>query len=278
MRLRLNGELRWAAAEDAGLLRDALGAVPPSGPAGGRSSPTCPTRWSGSCAAGRACTARSRRASCASATAWTSRRCWPGSSAPASWCAASCAPAAREREWCDPEVLRRLRRASLAALRKEIEPADQRALARFMPELAGRRPPPAGRRRASTGCATCSSRCRGSRCPSTCGRRTCCRAAPAPTRRAGWTSCARRARWCGSARARSAGAPARSRCTSARTSRCSARRPAAATPPAEPAHEAIRERLRGGAVLLHRPARRRRRASPPRSSRRRCGTSCGRAR
>src|SRR4051812_647385 len=29
--VRLNGELRWAAAEDAGLLRDALGAVPPSG-------------------------------------------------------------------------------------------------------------------------------------------------------------------------------------------------------------------------------------------------------
>ena len=37
----------------------------------------------------------------------------------------------REREWCDPDVLRRLRRASLAALRKEIEPTDQAALARF---------------------------------------------------------------------------------------------------------------------------------------------------
>ena len=47
--------------------------------------------------------------------------------------AASCAPAAREREWCDPEVLRRLRRASLAVLRKEIEAADQRALAAFLP-------------------------------------------------------------------------------------------------------------------------------------------------
>ena len=30
-------------------------------------------------------------------------------------------------------MLRRLRRASLAVLRKEIEPADQRALARFLP-------------------------------------------------------------------------------------------------------------------------------------------------
>jgi ATP-dependent Lhr-like helicase len=42
-------------------------------------------------------------------------------------------------------VLRRLRRASLAALRKEIEPADQRALARFMPAWQGvDRHPPAG--------------------------------------------------------------------------------------------------------------------------------------
>ena len=56
-------------------------------------------------------------------------------------------PGGTQREWCDPEVLRRLRRASLAALRKEIEPADQRALARFLPALAGRRPPPARRRR-----------------------------------------------------------------------------------------------------------------------------------
>ncbi len=46
-------------------------------------------------------------------------------------------PGGTRREWCDPEVLRRLRRASLAALRKEIEPADQRALARFMPSWQG---------------------------------------------------------------------------------------------------------------------------------------------
>ncbi len=42
-----------------------------------------------------------------------------------------------EPEWCDTEVLRRLRRASLAALRKEIEPADQRALAAFLPSWQG---------------------------------------------------------------------------------------------------------------------------------------------
>jgi len=36
-------------------------------------------------------------------------------------------------EWCDAEVLRRLRRRSLAALRHEVEPVDQRAIARFLP-------------------------------------------------------------------------------------------------------------------------------------------------
>lgn len=42
-------------------------------------------------------------------------------------------PGGSQREWCDPEVLRRLRRASLAALRREIEPVEQAALGRFMP-------------------------------------------------------------------------------------------------------------------------------------------------
>jgi ATP-dependent Lhr-like helicase len=41
------------------------------------------------------------------------------------------------REWCDVEVLRRLRRASLAALRKEIEPAERRAYAAFLPAWHG---------------------------------------------------------------------------------------------------------------------------------------------
>jgi ATP-dependent Lhr-like helicase len=41
------------------------------------------------------------------------------------------------REWCDVEVLRRLRRASLAALRREIEPAQRRAFAAFLPAWQG---------------------------------------------------------------------------------------------------------------------------------------------
>ena len=46
-------------------------------------------------------------------------------------------PGGSEREWCDVEVLRRLRRASLAALRKEIEPTDRRSLAAFLPSWQG---------------------------------------------------------------------------------------------------------------------------------------------
>jgi ATP-dependent Lhr-like helicase len=46
-------------------------------------------------------------------------------------------PGGVEREWCDPDVLRRLRRASLAALRREVEPAEQAALGRFLPAWHG---------------------------------------------------------------------------------------------------------------------------------------------
>jgi ATP-dependent Lhr-like helicase len=41
-------------------------------------------------------------------------------------------PGGSGREWLDAEVLRRLRRRSLAALRKEVEPVPQDALARFL--------------------------------------------------------------------------------------------------------------------------------------------------
>ncbi len=42
-------------------------------------------------------------------------------------------PSGAEREWCDPDVLRSLRRRSLARLRREVEPVDPVALARFLP-------------------------------------------------------------------------------------------------------------------------------------------------
>jgi ATP-dependent Lhr-like helicase len=42
-----------------------------------------------------------------------------------------------EREWCDDDVLRQLRRRSLAALRREVEPVEAAAFARFLPEWQG---------------------------------------------------------------------------------------------------------------------------------------------
>ena len=46
-------------------------------------------------------------------------------------------PGGTEREWCDPEVLRRIRRATLAVLRREVEPAEQAAFGRFLPAWHG---------------------------------------------------------------------------------------------------------------------------------------------
>jgi ATP-dependent Lhr-like helicase len=42
-----------------------------------------------------------------------------------------------ERAWCDDDVLRQLRRRSLAALRREVEPVDTTTLARFLPRWHG---------------------------------------------------------------------------------------------------------------------------------------------
>ena len=46
-------------------------------------------------------------------------------------------PGGRDQEWVDTEVLRRLKRRSLAVLRKEIEPVEQSALGRFLPVWHG---------------------------------------------------------------------------------------------------------------------------------------------
>ncbi len=46
-------------------------------------------------------------------------------------------PGGAEREYCDTEVLRLLRRRSLAALRREVEPVDAVTLARFLPVWQG---------------------------------------------------------------------------------------------------------------------------------------------
>jgi ATP-dependent helicase Lhr and Lhr-like helicase len=51
-------------------------------------------------------------------------------------------PGGAEREYCDPEVLRLLRRRSLARLRREVEPVDPVVLARFLPAWQGLAPSP----------------------------------------------------------------------------------------------------------------------------------------
>ena len=46
-------------------------------------------------------------------------------------------PGGVHREWCDAEVLRTIRRKSLARLRKEVEPVEQRVLARLITRWQG---------------------------------------------------------------------------------------------------------------------------------------------
>ncbi|MFC7401915.1 DEAD/DEAH box helicase [Citricoccus sp. GCM10030269] len=49
-----------------------------------------------------------------------------------------------DSEWCDVEVLRRIRRRSLAALRAEVEPVDQSGYARFLADWHHLAPAPGG--------------------------------------------------------------------------------------------------------------------------------------
>ena len=46
-------------------------------------------------------------------------------------------PDGQEREWCDVDVLRQLRRRSLASFRRQVEPVGAEALARFLPTWHG---------------------------------------------------------------------------------------------------------------------------------------------
>ena len=136
MRLRVGGEERWIAADDAGLYRDAFGAVAPSGlPEAFMADVEAPLEK---------LVARYARTHGPFTTGELRDRYLvdPTSALAALERAGELVrgelrPSGSEREWCDPEVLRRLRRASLAVLRKEIEAADQRALAAFLPSWQG---------------------------------------------------------------------------------------------------------------------------------------------
>ncbi|HEY0517258.1 MAG TPA: DEAD/DEAH box helicase [Solirubrobacteraceae bacterium] len=136
VRLRIGGEQRWIAADEAGLYRDALGAAPPGG---------LPEAFLADVPdALRELTARFARTHGPFSTAELHARYGVDAAAvlrelerEGEIVRGELRPGGSERDWCDVEVLRRLRRASLAALRKEIEPADQRRLAAFLPSWQG---------------------------------------------------------------------------------------------------------------------------------------------
>jgi ATP-dependent Lhr-like helicase len=130
--MRIGGEQRFVATEDAGLYRDALGAVPPGGlPDSFLEHVEEPL-------------ARLARRYARTHGPFTTRELGdrygidPGPvlrelERAGGLIRGELRPGGSEREWCDVDVLRRLRRASLATLRKEVEPAEQVALARFLP-------------------------------------------------------------------------------------------------------------------------------------------------
>ncbi len=130
--VRLAGEERWIDAADAGLYRDALGVAPPGGlPAAFLEDVPdallrLVRRYAATHGPFSALDMRARYGiDCGPALAELERD--------GVLVRGELRPGGSEREWCDPEVLRRLRRASLAALRKEVEPVDHRSLARFTP-------------------------------------------------------------------------------------------------------------------------------------------------
>ena len=134
--IRVAGEQRLIAAEDAGRYRDAVGAMPPGGlpevfleaddePVHSLVRRFARSRGPFTTAEANERFGRRRRAGAARARARDEL------------VRGELRPGGSEREWCDPEVLRRLRRASLAALRREVEPAEQAALGRFLPSWHG---------------------------------------------------------------------------------------------------------------------------------------------
>jgi ATP-dependent helicase Lhr and Lhr-like helicase len=136
IRLRVGGEERYVAADEAGRYRDALGAMPPGGlpeafladvPDALRELVARYARTHGPFTGDEL---RGRYRVDASAVLRELERA-------GDLVRGEIRPGGADRDWCDVEVLRRLRRASLAALRKEIEPSPQSVLAGFLPAWQG---------------------------------------------------------------------------------------------------------------------------------------------
>jgi len=139
LRARLGDAELFAAVEDAGLLRDAFGVMPPGGVPNVFLEPVS-----------EALAAVSRRYARSHGPFTTAEIAGRFGLDPASVESAlqglehdeklvrgELRPGGTEREWCDPDVLRRIRRATLAVLRREVEPAEQAALGRFLPAWHG---------------------------------------------------------------------------------------------------------------------------------------------
>jgi ATP-dependent helicase Lhr and Lhr-like helicase len=130
--VRIGGEERFIAGEDAGLYRDALGVPPPPG--------LPETFLADHPDAMRTLVRRYARTHGPFPTARLAPR-YGVDPAPAlreleregALVRGELLPGGGEREWCDAEVLRRVRRASLAHLRREVEPAARDRFARFLP-------------------------------------------------------------------------------------------------------------------------------------------------
>ena len=136
IRLRLGGEERYVAADEAGLYRDALGAMPPGGLPDAFLDDVSDAlselvaRYARTHGPFTSDDLHARYGLDAGAVLRELERA-------GDLLRGELRPGGTERDWCDVEVLRRLRRASLAALRKEIEPAEQRRLAAFLPSWQG---------------------------------------------------------------------------------------------------------------------------------------------
>ncbi len=130
--VRIAGEERWIAVEDAATYRDALGVPPPAGLADSYLEPAPD--------AALALVRRYARTHGPFPGGQIQRRYGLDLSSAlrelergGELVRGELLPGGAEREWCDSDVLRRVRRASVAALRQEVEAVDPAELARFLP-------------------------------------------------------------------------------------------------------------------------------------------------
>jgi ATP-dependent Lhr-like helicase len=134
--VRVNGEQRFIAAEDAGMYRDGLGVSPPGGlPAiclEEKPDPLAALFARYARTHGPFPTARLRARYGIDPTPVLKQLESEGVLV-----RGEILPGGTEREWCEADVLRRVRRASLAHLRQEVEPADARTYARFLASWQG---------------------------------------------------------------------------------------------------------------------------------------------